>query len=58
MTTRSAGGPQNLNDRVAAAIIGERTSPFHYRREGPEVIERMATLIEESVYWTQYSGGP
>ena len=57
MTTRSAGGPQNLNDRVAA-IIGERTSPFHYRREGPEVIERMATLIEESVYWTQYSGGP
>ena len=45
----------NIRHRVVG-VVGERTSPFHYRREGPEAIERMATVLEEaelvaSVLW-------
>ncbi len=36
-----------IRHRVAG-VIGERTSPFHYRREGPEALERMATVLEEA----------
>ena len=36
-----------MRHRVAG-LIGERTSPFHYRREGPEAIERMAAALEEA----------
>ena len=44
-----------VQDRIIG-VIGERRSPFHYRGEGPEAIERMATLLEEvevvaSVLW-------
>lgn len=37
----------DVRHRVAG-VVGERTSPFHYRREGSEAIERMATVLEES----------
>ncbi len=45
----------SVRHRVAG-VVGERTSPFHYRREGREAIERMATVLEEaemmaSVLW-------
>lgn len=45
----------SMRHRIAG-VIGERTSPFHYRSEGPEAIERMATVLEEaemvaSVLW-------
>lgn len=47
--------PSNIRHCVSG-VVGERTSPFHYRREGPEAIERMATLLENmelmaSVLW-------
>lgn len=29
--------PSNTRHRVGG-VVGERTSPFHYRREGPEAI--------------------
>lgn len=37
----------NIRHRVAG-VVGERTSPFHYRGEGPEAIERMAAALEEA----------
>jgi len=47
--------PSNIRHRVGG-VVGERTSPFHYRRDGPEAIERMAILLEDmelvaSVLW-------
>ena len=44
-----------VQDRMSG-VVGERGSPFHYRREGPAAIARMATLLEEvevvaSVLW-------
>lgn len=47
--------PSNIRHRVGG-VVGERTSPFHYRREGPEAIERMVALLEDtglmaSVLW-------
>ncbi len=37
----------DFRQRVAG-VVGERTSPFHYRREGPEAIGRMAAVLEEA----------
>lgn len=34
--------------RTAQGLVGERGRPFHYRDEGPEAIERMLSLFEES----------
>jgi len=47
--------PCVVQDRIAS-VVGERKSPFHYRREGPAALERMATALEElevmaSVLW-------
>lgn len=48
-------GWPDVRERIRG-VIGERKSPFHYRREGPEAIRRMATVLEEvdvvaSVLW-------
>ncbi len=36
-----------VHDRLAW-VVGERKSPFHYRREGPEALERMVASLEEA----------
>ncbi len=34
---------------AARQVVGERRRPFHYAKEGPEIVERMLSLIEEEV---------